>query len=430
MGPWTFAARSIAGRPMRAVLGIVGIAAVGALLFDMLLLSRGLVLSFRDLLDDTGFDVRITATDALPGFGPRLDGADEHVERVAALPEIAAAVAIRAGRVEVARTDGRGPRHATDSDSAIDAAGARPAGAVPEGDAPLVASLLGAESREREPWTLLEGVSLSDAPAGDAGEIPLVVDSDLAAGLGVGPGDTLDLVGRCSDDAIAGPGARARIVGIVGFPFERAGEWSAAVSLDRFDRLCGERHRQADLVVAASAPDVPSDRAVAAVRAVAPDLYVFSNASFIERFERRDFSYFRQISFVLATITLAFAALLLATLLTVSANQRLAEIAAMRAMGFSRRRIAADVLAEAVLFVAAGAVLALLLGAGLARWLDGILRGMPDLPEDLHFFVFWPGALTRFAAALVLTTIAASAYPVYLATRLPIASTLRKECVS
>ena len=45
-------------------LGVLGVAAVGALLFDMLLLSRGLVLSFRDLLDRAGFDVRVLATDA------------------------------------------------------------------------------------------------------------------------------------------------------------------------------------------------------------------------------------------------------------------------------------------------------------------------------------------------------------------------------
>ena len=46
-----FAARSLVRQPGRAALGILGIAAVGALLFDMLLLSRGLVVSFRHLLD-------------------------------------------------------------------------------------------------------------------------------------------------------------------------------------------------------------------------------------------------------------------------------------------------------------------------------------------------------------------------------------------
>ena len=45
MNAFAFAWRSLIRQPARAVLGIVGVAAVCALLFDMLLLSRGLVLS-------------------------------------------------------------------------------------------------------------------------------------------------------------------------------------------------------------------------------------------------------------------------------------------------------------------------------------------------------------------------------------------------
>ena len=37
--------------PARTVLAVLGVAAVGALLFDMLLLSRGLVLSMQEMLD-------------------------------------------------------------------------------------------------------------------------------------------------------------------------------------------------------------------------------------------------------------------------------------------------------------------------------------------------------------------------------------------
>ena len=50
MTPMGLAWRSLTRQPARAVLGIAGVVAVGALLFDMLLLSRGLVLSFEELL--------------------------------------------------------------------------------------------------------------------------------------------------------------------------------------------------------------------------------------------------------------------------------------------------------------------------------------------------------------------------------------------
>ena len=43
-----FAWRSLVRQPARAALGVLGVAAVGALLFDMLMLSNGLVLSMRN----------------------------------------------------------------------------------------------------------------------------------------------------------------------------------------------------------------------------------------------------------------------------------------------------------------------------------------------------------------------------------------------
>ena len=47
MNALTFAWRNLVRQPARALLGVMGIAAVGALLFDMLLLSNGLVLSMQ-----------------------------------------------------------------------------------------------------------------------------------------------------------------------------------------------------------------------------------------------------------------------------------------------------------------------------------------------------------------------------------------------
>ena len=73
-----------------------------------------------------------------------------------------------------------------------------------------------------------------------------------------------------------------------------------------------------------------------------PDLRAATNAQMLGRIEQGGFTYFRQISTVLTTVTVAFALLLICVLLTVSVNQRLGEIAALRALGFSRRRVVAD----------------------------------------------------------------------------------------
>ncbi|MNC87600.1 FtsX-like permease family protein [compost metagenome] len=114
-------------------------------------------------------------------------------------------------------------------------------------------------------------------------------------------------------------------------------------------------------------------------------------------------------------------------LLTVSVNQRLGEIAALRALGFSRRRVAADVLSESVLIVGTGGLLSLPLGLGLAAMLDRILKGMPGIPEALHFFVFEERTLLVHASLLSVTAVVAALYPIRIVTRLPIAATLRDE---
>ena len=81
---------------------------------------------------------------------------------------------------------------------------------------------------------------------------------------------------------------------------------------------------------------------------------VYSNEDVVSQFNRNGFAYFRQISLVLSTLTMVFAFLLVATLLTVSINQRLGEIAALRALGIGRTRIASMLLWESALLVGAG----------------------------------------------------------------------------
>jgi len=111
-------------------------------------------------------------------------------------------------------------------------------------------------------------------------------------------------------------------------------------------------------------------------------------------------------------------------------NQRLAEIAAVRALGFSRARVAADVLCQSALLVGSGGILALPLGIALSVWLDAILKSMPGIPVALHFFVLEPRALLLHAVLLAVTALCAAVYPMQLVATLPIAATLRNEVVS
>ena len=74
--------------------------------------------------------------------------------------------------------------------------------------------------------------------------------------------------------------------------------------------------------------------------------------------------------------------------------------------------------------------MALPIGGALAYGLDRILRDMPNVPSQLHFFVLEPRTVALHIGLLAVTGLLAAAYPIWIATRLPIASTLRREIVS
>jgi putative ABC transport system permease protein len=402
MTPIAFAWKSLASRPARAVLGIVGISVVGALLFDMLLLSRGLVVSFRDLLDSIGFDLRVTSSAALPSTGgPPLRHAAAAVRTLRALPEIRSVVPVRFGHAEFQADRG-----------------------------PVVTGYLqGTEATATRGWPILEGRGLDDAAPDDP--VPAIVNQGLARELHLAIGSTLSVRGRCSEHVSVLPPVALHVVGIARFPFEGKEDRNLVTTLGTFQRLCSDEDADgADMLLVASRPGAGSSSALAAIRRALPNTYAYSTEQLLDRLQRTDFSYFRQISVVLSAITFFFAFLLIATLLTVSVNQRLGELAVLRALGVRRARIVADLFCEAALFVGIGGLVALPLGWFVARRLDAILRSMPGIPSAIHFFVFGTRAVLLHAALLGLSGLLAGLYPAWLAARLPIAATLRKEIIS
>jgi len=394
-----FAWRSLVRQPARAALGVLGVAAVGALPFHILLLSQGLIVSMRGLLDRSGWDIRVVAGD-LPGRGPRVQGALDAAQRIAALPSVRSTLILRVADAQIERATG----------------------------APIAAVFQGVSGQSTTgstavtpPWTIMRGREAR-------GPSEVVVNSGIASAANLQPGSTITLRASCVSDRESLPPIQLQVVGIAEFPFAGTDEDAVGSTLEALEAACGGNvGDEADLLLVTSAGD--ADGTAAAIRDARPDLRAMTNEEVVGRLQQTGFSYFRQISTVLTAVTVSFAVLLITVLLTVSVNQRLGEIAALRALGFSRSRVVKDVLSESGLIVGTGGVLSLPLGLLLSSGLDRILKGMPGIPADLHFFVFEGQALAVHIALLVATAIVAALYPMHVVSRLPIAATLRDEVI-
>ena len=407
---------TIVRQPARAALAILGVASVGALLFDMLLLSHGLVLSFRDLLDRAGFDVRVLASDAPPFTGPRIADATAVSSAIASLPEVESVLQVRMRDAEVAATEPpSGPQSPTDE-----------AGTAGGTDRSRQVDFIGVDPDARPMWTIVEG---RDLPRVAGGFPAIIVNRNVARATRAGPGRPLAL--RCAGENAALPPVTFVVSGVADFPFDDVDARTTAGTLEDVATLCGVvEGDESEMLLVRSRSSAGASAAAAAIQTAKPGLYVVTNEELVERFSRVEFSYFRQISVVLATVTLFFGFLLIGVLLTVSVNQRLGEIAALRALGLSRSRVTGGVLLESIILVFTGGALAVPLGGLLSLWLDSILRGMPGVPADLHFFVFERRALLLHAGLLAVAALAAAAYPMRIVATLPIAATLRREVVS
>ena len=392
--------RTLTAERSRALLAIAGVMVIGALLFDMLMLSRGLLVSLRQMLDTAGYDVRVVGSDAAPMTAP-ISNASAVARDIAALPE--------SREIMVVQTE--------------------PANVLVSGRAPTGVTLVHVtEGTESRAWKIVAGTPLT---AGASSLPPIVIDTRLAATLGLAAGSTMRLRAIVPGEASALPPVTFEVVAVAEFLDPYGGEHLAATTSEGFQRarasLSGDT---ADMILVASRSGVDSSATAAAIGRVRPDVRAFSNDQVVARFDETGFAYFRQISFVLSTITLGFAFLLVATLLTVSVNQRFGQVAALKALGLPRRRIAAMLAWESACLVGVGGALSLPAGWALAMQLDRILRQMPNIPDRMHFFVFEPAVAAWHIGLLAATGVAAAIYPVWIATRLPIASTLRLETIS
>lgn len=382
----------------RTALTVAGVAVAAAMLLDMAMLGSGMRESFRGFIEQQGFQLRLTPRGTMPfDTDATVGGGNALLARLGADPAIAVAAPVLGGRL-VTRTPGS--------------------------DSVTTAFALGIDPSVQQDYVLVEGREIAAADE-------MVANAGFLDALGVQIGDTVRAAAGYDAQMRRFSGERMLVVvGRGRFVMLAADEFAAALPLGTLQRMGGpERQDRLSVVLVRARDGVDIEALGARLERDDPRLTALSTAEALKFMDER-LGYFRQLAFILASVSLVVGFLLVTTLVTVSVNERIGEIAVMRAIGVSRARVVAQVMAEGLALSVAGATLGLGLGLVTARWLNGILASFPGLPAAFDFFLFEPSSAVRSLAMLVVCGVLAGIWPAWRAATLPIAKTLREEAVA
>ncbi|MCY4400912.1 MAG: ABC transporter permease [Gemmatimonadetes bacterium] len=387
--------RELRHRPLRTLLTMAGVAVSTAMLADMLMLGGGIQESFGDLLESRGHELRLSPKGTLPfdteATIPGFESLRDSIDRVPGVARIAPVLAMSV-TAEVLDGDPEGG----------------------SGEAQTLA--LGMEPGDASLYRLVDG----DLPG--PGEV--LTDAGLGERLGVGPGGRLRL-STASGLRAWGRSVTVRVSGTGDFVFATARDRPLTVPLSDLQALSALEDQVSFAMIRileGEDPDSVRDRIAATVQRAE----VVTLAGVTEKLDER-LSYFTQLAVILGSVSLFVAALLIGTITAVSVSERLGIIAALRAIGVSRRRIVGDLTAESAILCAVGGGIGVALSLVVARYLESILATFPGLPAAVRFFVLRPESLATAFALVVASGAVAGLVPALNATRLEVTALLHRE---
>jgi len=366
------------------------------MLLDMVMLSTGLRESFRELLLSRGFQLRLAPRGTLPfDTEATITGASGIIATLHLNPAVETVSPVLGASVH-----------------------------VPRADSTVASFALGLIPAVQADYELVSG---RDAAAGDA----LVANDEFLRATGARVGDTLRVAAGYNPQLRSFVQERRFVVvGRARFVYLSSGEPAVAMPLHTLQTMTGNAaDDRVSLFMVRTRAGANVDSVGAWIDREVPRVQAISTRQALEQVDQR-LSYFRQLSYILGAVSLVVGFLLVTTLVTVSVNERVGEIAVMRAIGVSRAHVVQQILVEGSAISVVGAVAGLGLGLITARYLNAILSRFPGLPARIDFFLFQPRAAWIALGLLVLSGIAAGIYPSWRAASLPVARTLREEAVA
>jgi ABC-type transport system, involved in lipoprotein release, permease component len=380
----------------RTLLAILGVAVSAAMLLDMVMLSSGMRASFRDLLLSRGFQLRLAPKGTLPfDTDATIADASGITRLISAMPGVETVSPVLGGQLHVTA-----------------------------GERVITATALGGIAAAQGDYEITQG----RAP-GAANE--LAASDDFLRAAGAKLGDTLSAAAGYDPQLRAFSGRRTlTVVGRAHFLYMPAEQRAVALPLETLQAMqgTGTADRVSFFMVRAKR-GASVDTLMHQIERAVPTVSAISTERAMRQVDDR-LSYFRQLALILGAVSLTVGFLLVATLVTVSVNERLGEIVVMRAIGVARSRIVQQIVLEGTAIMLIGAIVGLGLGLVTARYLNSILASFPGLPAAIDFFKFEPRDAWSALGMLVAAGILAGIYPSWRGASRPIAITLREEAIA
>jgi len=375
---------------------MLGVAVAAAMLLDMVMMSTGMRESFRTLLLSRGFQLRLAPRGTLPfDTDATIENSSGIVTFLRTNPNLTTISPVLGGTIHVPRS-----------------------GKV------ITSAALGVDPRVQGDYELLSG---RDPVTPNA----IVANEDFFRATGAHIGDTLAVSTGYDTQTREFSGSRRMVLtGRVRFLYGAANQLATAMQLATLQELGGlSRSDDTSLFMIRVRDGANVEQTRRWIESKLNQVSVISTETALAQVDQR-LRYFRQLAVILGSVSLFVGFLLVTTLVTVSVNERIGEIAVMRAIGVSRAHVVQQIVLEGVAISIIGAFAGLFLGLATGRYLNGILSSFPGLPEAIDFFLFQPKSAWTALGLLALSGIAAGVYPSFRAASLPIATTLRQEAIA
>ena len=381
---------SLTRRRARSLLAVLGVAVSGALLLDMVMLAGGMRDSFKHLLLVRGFQLRIAPKGTLPFDTQATIGqASDIIATLRTNPDIVVISPILGLKLHALKSN-------------------------------VTTVAIGMDASVQADYELLSGSPTAS-----------VANQGFLDAAHAHVGDTIDMVAGYDTQLRTYTGRRKIMISGTGrFFYTAAGEAVIAVPLTTLQAMGGTATAdRVSLFMAKVRDGVDPDAVRQWIEHKLPRVSALSTGSALQQFDER-MGYFRQLAVILGSISLGVGFLLVTTLVTVSVNERVGEIAVMRAIGVSRHHVVEQIVLEGVALALAGTVLGMGLGLVTARAFNAILADFPGLPAAFQFFVFRPRDAYAAMSMLAIAGVLAGIYPAWRAASLPVADTLHGEAIA